>query len=148
MAVRVPSPLYIHALSPPHMHAIVASMCMHAGWGSYRLCPSIANYGLLSHVMSSDESTMPYNSTTRPIRCGVQWQGPIFQSRNVSFDYGTHVVRAKDISRSQSTIRDGVSRKQIISSAPWICSAFTECFLRLQHMHLARFLFWRSRLGM
>ena len=80
------------------------------------LCPSIANYGLQSHVMSSDESTyMPYNSTTRPaildmtlaqtpqftIACGVQWQGTIFQSRNMSFDHGTYVVRAKDIARSQ-----------------------------------------------
>ena len=51
------------------------------------LCDSIANYGLQSHVMSSDESIyMPYNSTARPaildmplaqtpqfsIGCGVQ----------------------------------------------------------------------------
>ena len=127
------------------------------------LCAAIANYGLQSHVMSFDESTyLPYNSTTRPatldmplaqtpqftIGCGVQGQGTIFQSRNMSFDLGTHVVRAKDIFRSQSTIREGVSRKQILSSAHRICSAFAGCFFRLQYMHLAPFLFWRSRPGM
>ena len=127
------------------------------------LCPSIANYGLQSHVMSSDESTyMPYNSTTRPailamplaltpqftIGCRVQGQGTIFQSRNMSYDLGTHVVRAKDIFRSQSTIRESVSRKQSLSSAYRIRCAFTGCFFRLQYMHSAPILFWRSRPGM
>ena len=126
------------------------------------LCPSIANYGLQSYVMSVDENTyMPHNSTTRPsildmplaqtpqftVGCGVQWQGTILQSRNMFFDPSIHVVRAKYVFRSQSTIRESVSRKQILSSAHRICSAFTGCFFRLQYIHLAPFLCCRSCSG-
>ena len=139
------------------------SRCLRDLCAGRYLCDSIANYGLQSHVMSSGDSAyMPYNSTTRPgildmplaqtpqftIGCGVQWQGTVFQSRNMSFDHGTHVVHAKDILRSQSTIREGVSRKQILSSAHRIRSAFTGCFFRLKYMRFAPFLFWRSRPGM
>ena len=92
----------------------------------WRSCAGI----LHSHVMSSDENThMSYSNTTRSaifdmplaetpyitIGCGLQSQATIFQSRNMCFDHGTDVVRAKDIPRSHSTIREDVSRKQTLS---------------------------------